>query len=79
MGPVVASVLPRLHLTVDHTRIVTIPVDVVDLRQKGSILERNEQASIHVRGVCAHVHVHVSVCVYECAQYYTEEVSELLL
>ena len=40
MCSVVACVLPRLHLTVDHARVVTVTVDVVNLRQKCSILNK---------------------------------------
>ena len=49
VGPVVTGVLPCLHLAVDHARIVTIPVDVVDLCQKSRILERmNEHAYMYM-------------------------------
>ena len=64
VGPVVAGVLPRLHLAVDHARIVTIPVDVVDLRQKSSILERNERASVYT-STCTCTS-ELSMCTYAC-------------
>lgn len=46
VGPVLTAVLPRLHLAVDHSCVVTLSIDVVHLCQEGGILEsegRTEQ------------------------------------
>ena len=38
VGSIFTSILSRLHLTVDHTSVVTLPIDVMHLSQVCGIL-----------------------------------------